>query len=115
VRDIGHHPNKNGHRMFQVEGKPRPMLVIQEVPARNGKRRYQVLPITSKKREDQKHLIPIGNIIDPDTASFIDKEIQVLPENMISREAGKNPIIRSCDKGDFLNIMRIVQNAALRA
>lgn len=108
------HPWKKGHRIYSVEGKPRPMLVIQEMPRKRGKNRYMVYSLTSKKPESgNKDVIRIGNCIDPEKTSFIATEPQVLPENMISRDGEKNSAIRSIGRMEFNNIMSILSRTAL--
>jgi hypothetical protein len=105
--------------LYQVEGKPRPMLVIRQLPGRErGRRWFLTLPITSKGRREDGSVLsnvqPIGNCIDVDKQSYVKLEVHRLPENLLNRKDGGQLVVKPCDPMGFRNAVRIVSHKMLR-
>ncbi len=104
---------QNIHR-FEVEGKSRPVIIIDELETtgnRGGTKWLRVLRLSTKISDVKKKLgyIAIGPILDRDKVSYADSTPQRLPSNLIDGSVKKH-----IDRLDFGNIMRIVTNEVLR-
>lgn len=105
--------------LYQVEGKPRPMLVIRQLRGRErGRRWFLTLPITSKGRREDGSVLsnvqPIGNCIDVDKQSYVKLELYRLPENLLNRKERGQLVVKPCDPMGFHNAVRIVSHKMLR-
>ena len=109
------HPVRTGERVYKVDGKPRPMLVLQRRPEkRRGRRWFFVLPITSKGLNEKGELLPgmerIGNCLDPTRDSFVELRLRELPENMIHLSNGSPVVKTACDPLAFANALKVLQH-----
>jgi hypothetical protein len=108
----GPHPYKKGEWKYTVDGKPRPMLVLQSLSEQAyGKgRRFKVLRFTTKnldgKGNPRKNVIPMGRCIDPDTDSFLVAELLWLPQKLLHGKPGATCVLRRFDPLEFGNILR---------
>jgi hypothetical protein len=108
------HPQRPAERIYRVEGKPRPMLVLRHQLGREyGKCRFWVCPITSRgdaKGNPRRGYEPIGKCIDGARKSFVSLEPLWLPENMLH---GESPIVKPCEPLAFQNAIKVINHKAL--
>ena len=117
----GTHPSRQNHRLYSLEGKSRPMLVVRLLPERErGRRWLLVLPITSKgldtlgNRKDG--LQPIGNCLDSSCDSFVELNVCKLPENMICRKNdGQLHRLTPCDPTSFANAVKVLTHKLMKS
>ena len=111
---------REGHCIYRVEGKPRPMLVLTVLPDQRGCRWFRVLPITSKGKDANGQLkrgcVPIGKLPDHDCVSYITvDDSRKLPANMVDRANRRSPTVLSIDRLAFDNILTTVARLAMSA
>ena len=117
----GPHPVVQEHCLYSLEGKSRPMLVLMVLPERErGRRWLLVLPITSKgldARGNRKSgLEPIGNCLESSRESFVETNVQKLPENMVCRTSnGQIHRVAPCDPQSFANAIKVVAWKAMKS
>jgi len=114
----GHHEFREAIEVYRVEGKPRPMFVIQVLDKRDRNRRWLLTcPVTSKpldsKDRERPDMLPIGNCLDQEKSSFVRLELHKLPENLLHAREGKSPVLAPCDPTAYRNVVRIVLHKAL--
>lgn len=119
VRDVGMHVHKEKVRMYHVEGKPRPMLVLMQLTEPEyGERIFIVLPITTKPKDGKDRLrtdlLRIGDCIDKDRNSFISLRPQRLPGNLLSNRGDKSPIKEIADSIGVRCVFNIVMDRLQR-
>lgn len=106
-----------GHALYEVEGKARPMLILKVLSRKRvGRREYLLLPITSKgldaSDQPRKDVVPIGTLINQDRNSFITVEPVKYPESMVSRKPGRSPVIAKLRPDVFKGILDQVRARA---
>ena len=104
-----------GHRVYRVEGKPRPMLVTYVLPEKNGLRWFRVLPITTKGEHHNHQLkdghFLIGKLRGAAEVSYIKPDdSRKLPENMLHHKKGLATIIDSMDRLRFNELVNLARN-----
>ena len=109
------HSHREGHCVYRVEGKPRPMLVLNVLPDQRGCRWFRVLPITSKGKDAnerlKRSLFPIGKLPGFECDSYITSDDpRKLPENMVHRANGRSPIIHTMDRLGFDSLVSIARH-----
>ena len=114
----GPHAHREDHRVYEVEGKPRPMLVMQLLTKRcRGRRQFLVLPITSQGHDEKgtrrSDVKPIGRCIDDEHDSFVEMERWLLPENLLHAPDGKSPMKKPCEPFAVQNVQKIMNVIAL--
>lgn len=113
------HPHLQRVRVYSVDGKARPMLVLTQLskPAR-GRRWFLVLPITSKGQDargrTRTDVQRIGNCLDPERPSFVKLEPVRLPDNLLSSGCGQTPVVQPCDPQAFGNAVKVLMHCVLR-
>ena len=118
ARDIGDHPVHQNERVYHVDGKARPMLVLAELKRERGRRWFKVLRITSKGLDA--HGNPkighqlIGDCIGPEIGSFVVLELQRLPDNLLHAMNGRSAIVAPCHQFAFDQAWKIIQHKFLR-
>lgn len=111
---VGPHPTIPECRLYALEGKARPMLVLRVLPGRErGRRWLLVLPITSKGLDGRGNrrtdVEPIGNCLDSCRESFVEMSPQKLPDNMICRtDEGRIHRPPLCDRQAFANAVKVL-------
>lgn len=118
ARDIGDHPVHRNERVYHVDGKARPMLVLAELTRERGKRWFKVLRITSKGLDANgnpkvAHQF-IGDCIGPEIGSFVVLEVQRLPDNLLHAMDGRSAIVAPCHQLAFDQAWKIIQHKFLR-
>lgn len=112
--------HREGHSFYRVEGKPRPMLVLNVLPDQRGCRWFRVLPITSKGKDANERLkqslFSIGKLPGFKCDSYIaSDDARKLPENMVHRASGRSPIIHTMDRMVFNNLIIIARHHLMAA
>lgn len=115
----GRHEFKPDHWVYRLDAKARPMLVVRSGRNDRGCRWYHVLRITTKGCDAQgrrkPQLVSIGKLIDGDAASFVDIESHLLlPDTLIHVVDGKDSVVKTLDRDDFDNIVRMAGDRLLR-
>lgn len=113
------HPHKSDQGIYQVDGKPRPMLVLHEYSSVKRKRRwFLVLPITSKGRDAKDRprtdVEPIGDCINENRESFVEMSPEQLPENMLYVRSGHHPVVAPCNPLAFANAVKVLERKVLQ-
>ncbi|MEI8376250.1 MAG: hypothetical protein WCJ35_25800 [Planctomycetota bacterium] len=114
----GPHPKHEGEYIYQVEGKPRPMLVLSRLDEERGQVFFLVLPITKVGYVNgklRKRVEPIGDCITPGVQSYVLTEPCRLPANMLHCAPGQSPIRRLRNRFAFLHAIKKVQDRVLHA
>ena len=106
------HPHKEGESIYTIDGKTRPMLVLERLSRERGRRWFRVLPITTKGRDEggnrRDDVEPIDNCIEADKVSFVEMRPQWLPDNLFD-----GSIIKPCDPIVFGHVLRILSTRRL--
>ena len=116
LRSIPNRCSIDGHSLYEVKGKSRPMLIVRVLSDERGCRWYRVIPITSRRETPKGHIhLPIRRLPDSEHEnSYIDPDDpRKLPENMIDATDARSPIIQSLDFVEFGNILKCVQHRLL--
>ena len=91
ARPVSNNPLYADIYVYEIHGKPRPMLVLDEIGEdKDGIRFYRVLKLSTKTSEFKKKLgyRDIGPILDP-RSSYADQTPYCLPENLVAGRVKK--------------------------
>ena len=113
----GPHPTHPNEYIYQVAGKPRPMLVLSRLKDERGQVLFLVLPITKQGYVNGKlrdRVQPIGDCITAGVQSFVLTEPCRLPANMLHCSHGQSPIYRPCNRLAYFNAVKAIQDLVLR-
>ncbi len=109
--------HKDQHWIYEVEGKPRPMLVICEPKKERGELWFLALPITSSPAEEsapnRKNYQRIGDCLREGTDSFVELIVCKLPERLLHRQDDESPIMQPCRREEVQNAVKVLTNLAL--
>ena len=112
AQDLGEHPIHNDERVYRVNGKARPMLVLAELKPERGRRWFHVLRITSKgldeKGNPKEGHQRIGKCIAPEVDSCVVLELQRLPDNLLHPIDGGSAVVVPCDQFGFDQALKII-------
>jgi hypothetical protein len=106
-------------RLFTVEGKARPMLVIgQSRNKATGVMWYRVLKVTTKglmpNGQVKEGVERIGDCIEKGRESFVElMSLVAYPENLLTRDIGGDVVAESVDPLIIQNVLRIVRHKVL--
>ena len=119
AKQIAKHAHREQHWVYEVEGKPRPMLILSKPRSERGQHWYRVSPLTTKGLNEQGACKPrhvrIGTLCNQDSESYVIAEVYNVPENLVHLVHGRSPVIGTIDRLAFGNILKIVQNVLLRS
>ncbi len=97
---------------YTVEGKPRRMYVLA-VNWKRGKRRFRVVPITSKGKDEKGQLrddrISIGRCITEEKDSFFRLPPEEHSEKLICRRDGRSPVVEPCNRLAFQCAIKVLE------
>jgi len=116
----GKHQYREGHWVLELEGKPRPMLIVRCLPKKErGRSWYVAVPITTKGLDEagqlRKNHERIGNCLESSKESFILLEPQKYPDNLLHCHEPGAPKLTPCDPIGFANAVKIVSHRLLHA
>src|SRR6478609_6653752 len=113
ARRLNESARHENEKVYRVEGKPRPMLVMSRLQKRRGRDWFRVLPITSKGKDKTGKLLPdieyIGDCLNVGRESYVKLDPRDLPENMLSVEDGKSLVVTPCDHFAFANAIKVLE------
>ena len=112
ARDDGAHPVLHNERVYRVDGKARPMLVLTELKPERGRRWLLAVPITSKGIDAKGNLKPdhirMDRCLSADMESFAMLPPQRLPDNLLCGTA-----MRAADPFAFQNAVKVIERMKL--
>ncbi len=118
AKQKGPHPTKQRTFVFEIEGKARPMLVLDRLDRQYDTRWYRVLRITTKpNRGDgrrREECYRLGRCVNPDKESYVVLEPLVHPETLLQGESVSHAPIKPLDRVVFDNVFRILTDRLLR-
>ena len=113
------HPATDDTFVFRVNGKARPMLIVDRIPyhsGHGGSTWYRVLPITTKGTEHGRPKPghePIGPCIDGNRPSYVNcYELTSYPDALLSAEHA-GPLVQPVDPNAIQNILSVVSKFRL--
>jgi hypothetical protein len=86
ARRVNKVPDEHGLYLYEVPGKPRPMLVLGEVGVDGrGVRWYRVLKLSTKVSDWKRKLgyVRLGAIVEEDRVSYADRTPYCYPSNLV--------------------------------
>ncbi len=99
---------------FRVDGKARPMLV-RRVTEANGVKWFRVFHLTTKGKDRNGNvkpdLFPVGHILEAEKESYINRNAELLPENMIWTRNEFTP--KLLDRLEFQSVLKILERAGM--
>ena len=110
------HPSRQDEFIYEVEGKPRPMLIIRVLPKRD-RGVHWVLAValtTSCPRARKDQLRRIGNCVNEKVVSYVETEVHKLPETMRPNDANGSAVIKRLDRYAFDHVIKIISHGLLQ-
>jgi hypothetical protein len=105
ARKLNEQRNFRNNYLYEVEGKPRPMIILGELPERRaGLKWFRVLKL-SRGNPDKRRLgyKRIGAVLGDLTESFVDCYPDRYPENMLA-----GPVVTQLDRVSLSSIYSII-------
>jgi hypothetical protein len=118
VARMDKHALHGGEWLYEVAGKPRPMLILQRRAKQyRGRTWFLALPITTKGRDEKGQVREgmqwIGKCLDGQQDSYVRMEVREIPDNLLHYERGGSALVSPCDYCAFQNAVRVIMHKAL--